>query len=268
MPETADFLIRHGYLFLFVAVLADQVGLPIPAAPILLAAGALARGDRMSLAAAIALSTLATVISDLVLFEVGRRKGSVLLRWLCRIAIEPDSCVRRTEITFGRNGRRTLIAAKFVPGLNLAAPPLAAMLGMPLHGFLVWDGAAALLWSASFLVTGFVFSEQIARIAELAMGLGKTLALVLGALLGAYLALKAAQRILERRRISVPRISPEEVKLRIDEGGGMTIIDIRHPVEYEASRERIAGAIHIPKEELEARISEIPAADRIVLYCT
>jgi len=268
MPETAEFLIRHGYLVLFLAVLADQIGLPIPAIPVLLAAGALARGGHMSLAAAIALTFAATLLADLVLYEVGRRRGYLLLRWLCQVALEPDTCVRKTEISFDRRGRTTLVVAKFVPGLSLVAPPLAAMLGMPLRWFLIYDGAAALVWSASFTVAGFVFSAQIERIVEVALGLGRGVLLVAAVLLAAYLGGKYLQRRLALRRIGVPRLSAEEVKLRLDAGGSQVIIDIRHPVEYAAAGERIAGAIHIPAEEIEARIAEIPAADRVILYCT
>src|SRR5213083_2881098 len=128
MDGIIDVLVRHGYLVVFGWVLAEQIGLPLPAVPFLLAGGALAGNGRLSLALVLAAAALASLVSDSIWYWIGRVGGGRVLRWLCRIFLEPDSCVRRTQDAFGRYGARSLLFAKFVPGFNTAAPPLAVQL--------------------------------------------------------------------------------------------------------------------------------------------
>ena len=123
MYATIEFLSRHGWVVLIVWVFAEQVGLPIPSVPILLAAGALAGAGRMNLLASLFCSILAAMAADLLWFYLGRSRGIQVLRLLCRISLEPDSCVRRTEGVFSSRGAGTLLFSKFVPGLNTVAPP-------------------------------------------------------------------------------------------------------------------------------------------------
>ncbi len=129
MDSTVQFLLGYGYLLLFVVVLAEQIGLPIPAAPVLLGVGALAGNGRMHLVIALAVAVAASLPPDLIWYELGRRRGSRVLGVLCRVSLEPDSCVRRTQNMFVRRGRRTLLVAKFLPGLSTIAPPLAGIVG-------------------------------------------------------------------------------------------------------------------------------------------
>src|ERR1700690_2378073 len=114
-------------MLVFAWVFAEQGGLPIPSAPLLLAAGALAGTQKMNLSAAIAVAVAASLISDSLWYELGRQKGVRVLQLLCRISLEPDSCVRRTQVSFGRNGPRVLLGAKFIPGLNAMAAPLSGI---------------------------------------------------------------------------------------------------------------------------------------------
>lgn len=146
MNETIEFLLRHGYVVLFLFVFAEQIGLPLPAIPVLLAMGALAGAGEMSYGLALGVAVIASVASDLIWYCVGRVRGGSVLNLLCRIALEPDSCVRRTEETFARHGARSLLFAKFVPGLNTAAPPLAGLFRMKLRRFLAFDALGALLY--------------------------------------------------------------------------------------------------------------------------
>ena len=124
MDQVAEFLTRHGYLVLFGTVFVEQIGLPLPAIPILLAAGALARTGHMDFMPVVALALLASLTSDCIWYEIGRRRGGRVLGLLCRISLEPDTCVRKTESVFARHGTRSLLIAKFVPGLSTAAPPM------------------------------------------------------------------------------------------------------------------------------------------------
>ena len=116
MHQTLEFVLRHGYLLIFFNVFLEQLGLPIPTQPILLAFGALAGAGKMSYPMGLALAVLATLAADTLWYFLGRRRGAAVLRLLCRISLEPDSCVRQTESVFLRYGPRALLFAKFVPG--------------------------------------------------------------------------------------------------------------------------------------------------------
>lgn len=268
MENTLEFVIRHGYLVLFVWVLAEQLGLPLPAIPILLAAGALAGKGELDWTVIIALSTVAALISDLTWYELGRRRGGSLLHTLCRISLEPDSCVRRTENVFARHGARTLLVAKFLPGLSTAAPPMAGMFGMSLTRFLVFDGFGTLLWAGGWTGLGYIFSNQLERAVSYAAGFGAAAGVALVAGLAAYLGGKYFQRVRMIRRMRVARITPVEVKRMMETGEDIFIVDLRHSVDVAANPVILPGALHLPVEEFEARHDEIPREREIVLYCS
>jgi membrane protein DedA with SNARE-associated domain len=263
-----SFLMRHGYAVLFGIVLLEQAGLPIPAIPVLLAMGALAAAGHFNLAAALLVVVAACLVADLVWFELGRRHGARVLGLLCRISLEPDSCVRRTENVLAAGGARMLLVAKFLPGLSTVAPPVAGMMGMGVPRFLLWDAAGALVWAGACLAVGYAFSSQLERVAELASGLGSRLAALLGAALVLYLAWKYVQRRRFIRQIAIDRIAPEELRRRLDAGEDVVIVDLRHSVEFEADRAMVPGAIHLLPDELDARHAEIPRDREVVLYCT
>lgn len=268
MDQAIEFLTRHGYAVVFGWVLGEQLGLPIPAVPILLGAGALAGMARLDPGAVLALAVLASLLSDTVWYALGRVRGGRVLGWLCRVSLEPDSCVRRTEDAFGRHGARVLVFAKFVPGLNTVAPPLAGIVGMPLWRFLVFSAAGGLVWAGLFVGLGYVFSDQLERVATAAGHLGAWLVGALAAALAAYVTWKfiARQRFLRRLRIA--RIEPAELKTRLDAGEPVVIVDLRHPLDFETDPTIIPGALHLTTAELEARHGEIPRDREIVLYCT
>ena len=160
MHETIDFLIEHGYTVLFAWVLVEQLGLPIPSLPLLLAAGALAGAGKFSFPMPIALAVLACMIADLLWYELGRRRGGKILGLLCRISLEPESCVRRTEDAFQNHASRSLLLAKFVPGLNTAAPPMAGMTGMRLPRFLLLDSLGALFYAGGAVLVGISLQRE------------------------------------------------------------------------------------------------------------
>jgi membrane protein DedA with SNARE-associated domain len=268
MNETITFLVRHGYTVLFVWVFAEQIGLPLPAVPILMAAGALAGAGQMSYPLAIGLGVLASILSDAIWYEIGRRRGTQVLQLLCRVSLEPDSCVRRTEKVFARHGARSLVVAKFVPGLNTAAPPLAGVFGMRFGRFLLYDAAGALLWVLAFSGVGYIFSNQIERAATYAAELGAWLFALLAAGLAGYIGWKYVQRQRFIRSLRVARIRPEELKQKLDSGENVMVVDLRHSMDFEAGAETIPGALHLQAEEIERRHEEIPRDRDVVLYCT
>ncbi len=267
MEQAVEFLTRHGYVLLFVWVLVERIGLPLPALPVLLAAGALARVDHMSFTLAVILAVAASLLADLTWYEIGRRRGAQVLSWVCRISLEPDSCVRRTEDMFARHGPRALLWAKFVPAFNVAVP-LAGMTGLRFGRFLLYDALGGLLWVLTFVGLGFVFSRQLRTVLERASLVGGSLVAALGALLLFYVVFKFIQRRRFIRDLDIARITPEELNAKLDAGEDVVVVDLRHSSEYEVDPTLIRGALRVNLEELDERPPELPRDRDIVLYCT
>jgi membrane protein DedA with SNARE-associated domain/rhodanese-related sulfurtransferase len=267
MDGAIEILIRYGYAVVFATVLAEQIGLPVPAIPVLLAAGGLAGSGHLTLAVMLALAGVASLIADAIWYWVGRIGGVRVLGWMCRISLEPDSCVRRTERAFGAHGARSLLFAKFIPGFSTIAPPLAGIVRVPFREFLVFSGLGGVLWSGVFLGLGWVF-RQLEMVAALAVQLGSWALALLGAAFGGYIAWKfiARQRFIRKMRIA--RITPEQLKARLDGGEDVMVVDIRDRLDFEAEPAIIPGALHLTTDELEARHREIPRERDVVLYCT
>jgi membrane protein DedA with SNARE-associated domain len=268
MSETLEFVVRHGYLVLFVWMVADQVGLPIPAIPLLMAAGALAGSGRLSLWIILLVSLVASLLADTLWYELGRRKGVRVLNFLCRVSLEPDSCVRRTEQVFGRYGARSLLISKFVPGLTTAAPPLAGIFGMRLPRFLAFAGLGALLYAGAFAGIGYLFSAQLERLAEGALVLGEWAVLLIVGGFALFILGKLWQRRRFLHRLRTARITPEELKERLDRGEEIVVVDLRHALDLDAEPHHIPGALHLTPDEIENRHAEIPRDRDVVLYCT
>lgn len=259
---------RHGYVVLLVWVFAEQIGLPVPSLPILLAAGALAGAGKLSYGAVLALTVVAAVSSDLLWYQIGRRRGIKVLQLLCRISLEPDSCVRNTENVFAKHGVRSLLVAKFIPGLNTAAPPLAGVVGMVFGRFLLFDVMGATLWAGSISGVGYYFSNQLERVAAQAERLGiGLLVLILGGF-SIFIAWKFVKRQRFLRELRMARITPEELRTKIEAGEDVVIVDLRQSLSFEVQPEAIPGAQHMDPQELEQRHDEIPRDREVVLYCT
>src|ERR1700675_521933 len=135
--------------------------------------------QRMNLGVAVTVAALGCIVGDAMWYEIGRRNGVRVLQLLCRISLEPDSCVRRTQVSFGRNGARVLLVAKFIPGLNAMAAPLAGIIRMGWRRFLGFDVLGALLWVSAFTLTGYVFSSEIESVAANTAYMGKWLLVLL-----------------------------------------------------------------------------------------
>ena len=267
MTETLQFVVQHGYLMVLAWVFVEQAGLPVPSAPLLLAAGALSGMHQMNLGIAIALAAVGAVASDSMWYEIGRRKGVRVLQLLCRISLEPDSCVRRTQVSFGRDGPRVLLVAKFVPGLNAMAAPLAGIIKMSRRRFLAFDLLGALLWVTAFTVSGYVFSGELDRVAARAAFLGGWLLLVLVAAFGGHILWKFYNRRKFLHALKIARISPEELKEKLDNGENVLVVDLRHSLDFDANPETIPGALHVDAAELEEAYEVIPRDRDIILFC-
>ncbi|MFZ0465696.1 MAG: VTT domain-containing protein [Candidatus Acidiferrales bacterium] len=236
--------------------------------PLLLAVGALAGAGKLNLALCIALAVGATEISDVCWYELGRWRGVAILNLLCRISLEPDSCARRTTDLYARLGAKSLLVAKFVPGLTTVAPPLAGIFRMRLRRFLVFDTLGSLMWSTTFLGLGFIFSNRLKEIANYTLRFGEMLTILVVGGFAAYIAYKYIDRRKFLRDLSGARITPEELKLLLDSGEQIQIVDLRHSIEFEAEPLMLPGALRMDPKELEQRQTEIPRDRDIVLYCT
>lgn len=269
MDAAIQTLLRHGYTILFALVLAEQVGLPIPSVPVLLGVGTLIGTGRMSLALALVVALAASLPPDVAWYELGRRRGGRVLGILCRISLEPDSCVRRTENLFMRQGARALLVAKFLPGLSTMAPPLAGIVGIGRFRFLLLDSLGALIWAGSWIGLGYVSRAGIEMVAAKAERFGTWFMVLIGALLAAYILVKYVQRRRLFHSLRMARITPEELKRRLDAGDGdLVIIDTRSPLDVDAAPHTIPRAMWIPAEEIDRRSAEIPSDRDVVVYCS
>src|SRR6266404_4240841 len=194
MNETLEFLVRHGAAVLFAAVFIEQMGVPLPAAPWLLAAGALAGTGKMNWLAALSAAAFGSMLADLIWFYLGRHGGQRVLNLLCRISLEPDSCVRRTQNLFTRFGMRGIVAAKFIPGLSTLAPPLAGSSGVSAPRFLFFDALGSLLYAGSFILVGVLFSSQLEQVIDALAGLGQGALGIVGGLAALYIGFRYYQR--------------------------------------------------------------------------
>jgi membrane protein DedA with SNARE-associated domain len=268
MSETLEFIAQYGYLLVLFWVATEQLGLPIPATPLLLAAGALAQRGRMHLALVILLASVACLLSDSFWYFFGKRRGAVVLNLLCRISLEPDSCVRRTENTFAKYGWRTLLICKFVPGLNTAAPALSAISGIDYSTFIIFDWLGAMMWSGAFAGLGFLFSKQLDRVALNAQRVGECMLVLFVAVVVGYIFWKYRERQKFIEQVKGDRISPDELKHKIEASEAVTIIDLRHPLDTLTDPRTLPGALRISPEELEQKHSEISREGEVVLFCT
>lgn len=268
MKEILEFLLQHGYVVLFAWVFAEQVGLPLPAIPVLLGAGVLVGMNHMSAGWALLGSVVACLAADLLWYTMGRRRGATVLNWLCRISLEPDSCVRRAEDIFARYGSRTLLVSKFIPGLNVASTPMAGVVRMGLGRFLLCDTLGALLWILSFGLLGYVFRHQVEDVAAYIGRVGTLLIWLLLAAVAAYIYRRYRQRKTFLKELEVARITPEELKGMLGRGEDVFIVDLRHPLDFLPYPSTIGNALRMAPAELEQRHQEIPRDRDIILYCT
>jgi membrane protein DedA with SNARE-associated domain len=266
MNDAIQFVARHGYVVIFLWLLAEQAALPIPSAPLLLMSGALSRSGQLSLSSVIACAFLACFTADNVWFQVGRRYSGSALQLICKVSIEPDSCVRRTENLFLKYGLRSLLLSKFIPGLNVIAAPLAGGSGANVARFLLFESLGTLIWISSYLFAGYIFSGQLELALGYAVRMGSGFFVMVIFALTAWIALKVVQRRRFVKSVNVTRISAEELAAILNAGSEVTIVDVRSSLPREM--DLIYGAIRIPTEDLPARHTEIPRDREIVLVCT
>jgi membrane protein DedA with SNARE-associated domain len=268
MREIFDFLAEHGYWALFLTVLAEQLGLPIPAVPILVAAGGLAGMNQISSWGCVLVAVIACLLSDSVWFWMGRKQGQSVLKTLCRISFDPDACVSQAKDWFARMGSTSLVVAKFIPGFSTAAPPMAGVNRMPLAQFLALDALGSFVWAGLSVGAGYVFRDQIEKVLESLNRVGSSLGFLLAASFGGYVVFKWQQRHRFVRKLRVSRITPHELRRRTLGGESVSILDLRRAGEVEEVGAKIPGALWLSLSDLDNRHQEIPRDREIVLYCS
>jgi membrane protein DedA with SNARE-associated domain len=261
-------LAKHGYLLLFLWTAAEQLGVPLPAMPILIAAGFLSTTGQLHFAGALLIGTAACLIGDSVWYVIGKKRGPAALRLLCKMSLEPETCVRRSADFISRNGSKSLIFAKFIPGVSTVAVPLVATSEVPLWSFIISDLVGGLLYVGAYLVAGRLLGDSIDRISAIAASI-RSAALVLAFLAAVGI---VGWRFYKRRRaeikLRVARISPQEVRDLIAAGENPYIVDLRHPLDMLVDPRMIPGATRMTPDELSRRSTEIPRDREIILYCT
>jgi membrane protein DedA with SNARE-associated domain len=161
VDQLLSILIFKGYVLFFLWILANRMGVPVPATPALLAAGALAGMGEWRIVLVLLLAVVATLVSDTVWFELGRRYGRRILRVICRITFQPESFAQRTEKLLERHGARSLLITKFIPGMNRTVLPLTGSAQIGLPRFLAFDFFGALFWAGAYSGLGYIFSDTL-----------------------------------------------------------------------------------------------------------
>jgi membrane protein DedA with SNARE-associated domain/rhodanese-related sulfurtransferase len=268
MNQFVAFLVKRGAIVLFGAVFVEQLGAPLPALPWLFAAGALIGAGKMNLFAALGPAMIGSLLADLIWFYLGRHYGNRVLGFLCRISLEPDSCVRRTQNVFIRHGIQSVVAAKFIPGLSTLAPPLAGSSGFSVSRFLFFDAIGSLLYVGGFILVGVLFSRQLEAIIAALASLGTGALGLVAALIVLYIGYKFLQRHRLLRELRMARITVDELHQKLEAGEAPMILDLRSYAALTEDPSLIHGAIHMNMDEVDNRMREIPRDRDIVLYCS
>jgi membrane protein DedA with SNARE-associated domain len=261
---------RHGYILLAVVCFAEAIGLPVPAALAILTAGAFAAYGKFHLYSVIAVSGVAMLSGDLILYFTGRVTGWALLGLLCRLSASPETCILRSAEYFYRRGKQTLLFAKFIPGINTMSPPLAGSMKMRPSQFLQYDALGALFYVGAYSLAGYVFSGFLRAITRGVRSAGSAAEIVLGVGLLAYLIYRIWIYRKYRLLDVIPRVPVEELARRLasEEAQSVIVADVRSHGYYDADSQRIAGSIRLEPNNLEAEIKTLPRDREIYLYCT
>lgn len=265
MDWLSAFVVRFGGAALFLFAFVELIGAPFPAFAVFVLAGALAAAGGVSVPGAVAGAVLGALAADLAWYAAGRWRGRSLLSALCRVTLNPDACVERTESAFRRRRNATVLFAKFLPGVNTMVPPLAGVAALPLPRFLLLDLLGTLLWAAGGIGLGWLFGTGMASRVRVVHGFLGWL-IVAGVL--AYFVWQVGYRLYLTRRFSVPRLEPDELHRRISEGEGVLVLDLRSDAAFDGSPVMVAGAVRVRPSSFHRHAHELPRDRELVFYCT
>lgn len=268
MPVALSFFVKYGYFILFLWVLAEQLGVPVPSAPLLITTGTLSATHQMDLLLALFVVVLACLISDTIWYYMGKRYGGAVVRLLCRLAMESNTCVKKTEGYFSRNGERALLLAKFIPGLSTVAAPIAGQTGMAMRSFLLYDATGSLLWALAFMLGGRFFGDFLKHHPNAFPSVSHTAGVVFVLLLVGFLIYRFVRQRAFIKEMRAARVEPDELKQMLDQHQQVYIVDLRHPLDYLPDPRTIPGAVLLTPDKLVERTDSIPRDRDVVLFCT
>ncbi len=270
MGELPSLLAEHGYSILFLFVFLEAIGLPVPAALALVAGGAATASGVLNAPTVLLLAVVGMLLGDSMLYVLGSRTGWALLGFLCKVSVSPETCILRSAESFYKRGRAALLLAKFIPGVNTMAAPLAGSMRMPFAQFLVLDLAGAVFYALAYGAIGFVFRDFLAAIARgfRAAEYAIEIAVVIAAI--AFIVYRVWQYWEHRVYRVVPRIQVTELaaKLQTQYSEKILIVDVRSHGYYDPGATRIRGSIRMEPNNLSEEIKTIPKDKDIYLYCT
>jgi membrane protein DedA with SNARE-associated domain/rhodanese-related sulfurtransferase len=268
MPIALDFFIKYGYWVIFLWVLTEQLGIPVPSAPLMLTAGTLTATHKLSLPLVLLSALLASLIADTTWYIFGKRYGSAVVRLMCRLSFESSACVRKTEGVFTKRGAAALLVAKFVPGLGSVAAPIAGQIGMGYGKFALCDAGGILLWFVTVTLGGRFFGDVLKQHPNALSWTAHFFAAIFALLFIGFLVWKMLQRRAFLRSLRMSRIEPSELKQLMDEGQTVFIVDLRHPLDYLPDPRTLPGALSLTPDKLVEQADRIPHDCEIVLFCT
>ena len=268
MEEMTGLLTQHGIALVFANVLLTQSGVPVPAVPLLVIAGAFVTQGQIALVPLMLATVVASLIGDTLWYAAGRLYGYRILRTLCRVAIEPDSCVKQTENIFERWGAPSLMLAKYIPGFSTIAPPLAGTMRVGLPSFLGYSTVAALLWSGLPIALGAVFSTEVEHALAWLESMGTGAAVVIAAIVLFYVGIKTTQRYLLIRFLRMVRINAGELRELMGRDPRPIVLDVRSATARKLDPRRIPGAIWVDIAAPQAALVAVPPDRDVVVYCS
>ena len=270
MNHLLPIMARHGYVLTFALLFAEAIGLPLPASIGLVAAGAAVASHTLSGPGVLLAALLALLIGDTAQFWLGRYSGWALLGFLCRLSMNPETCILRSAESFYKRGKATLVIAKFIPGINTMAAPLAGSMKMRYGQFLQLDFVGALLYSTTFLLVGYLSRDFLAAVLTGFHAAGRAMEAVVIVALVVYAIYRAVQFARYKKYRVMPRIQVQELVARMasDEADRVQIVDVRSHGYYDIGTERIKGSIRIEPNNLEEEIKSLAKDKDIYLYCT
>jgi membrane protein DedA with SNARE-associated domain len=270
MNDLLSMMARHGYALTFALLFAEAIGLPFPAALALVAAGAAIASHTLSAPGVLLSAMIALMIGDTAQFWLGRYSGWALLGFLCRLSMNPETCVLRSAESFYKRGKLTLVFAKFVPGINTMAAPLAGSMKMRFGQFLRLDSTGALLYCLAYMTVGYLSRDFLAATLNSFHEASRVMEFAIAIVLLAYATYRLAQFHRYRKYDVVPRIQVQELAVRLasEDGGRVQIVDVRSHGYYDRGAERIKGSLRIEPNNLEEEIKTLPKDKDIYLYCT
>jgi membrane protein DedA with SNARE-associated domain/rhodanese-related sulfurtransferase len=268
MPVALEIFVQYGYLILFLWVMAEMLGVPIPATPLLITAGTLTATHRLSLPLVVLAVVVGCLVGDTIWYFLGRRFGGAMVRLVCRLSLESSTCVRRTEDYFTKHGLKALLVSKFIPGLTTLAAPIAGQSGIAYRSFLVYDFMGSLIWTLALTLSGRFFGNVLKLDPVAMQWVRNSFGVIFVLAVIGFVLYRVMRQQAFLREIRTSRLEPEDLKRRLDEGESVYIVDLRHPLDYLPDPRVLPGAVRFTADSLLANSASIPRDRDVVLYCT